>query len=449
MRGVLPIGFLVALLSGCWGDPPEPATPAKAQAPASTSTPGGVPSWVPAYTPEQVALLNAIERTIKAPAQRVFPDLERFGYANNRPLANPLDAVKFTRMVSQVLNDSARFYVLEELPSGAANPIVQYGPPPSEPDGFAIAKRNDEGVGQLVPAPGAEGAKAAILTVAGLLKAGNVEGAIEAYRAAIPRAPAVPALRMALAAVLAQAGRPAEAEAAYRAVVAADPTFAPAHLALAELADKRGDRAAARRELVEGLAYHPASPKGLELLRKLGGNAPAKPGAADGGWYDPPSTTQPPGGVSGRVEPFPVFVDVDRAGAIHVATAKGDVPQIYGGCRAVMRYEPALRAQIFQQPRETPYYLSVAEEVVCLEAALGAYLASKGEKNNPDLDQLFRIAREDGLSGYVMFEIIGQHRPERARAAPADVHRDTVAYLERWVLTRREPIPEGIYSAKR
>ena len=68
----------------------------------------------------------------------------------------------------------------------------------------------------------------------------------------------------------------------------------------------------------------------------------------------------------------------------------------------------------------------------------------------PELDlDLLRIAREDGLSGYVMFEILGQHRPERARAAPADVHRDTVAYLERWVLSKREPAPEGIYTAER
>jgi hypothetical protein len=114
-----------------------------------------------------------------------------------------------------------------------------------------------------------------------------------------------------------------------------------------------------------------------------------------------------------------------------------------------MRYEPSLRAQIFQQPRQTPYLLSVAEEVVCLEAALGAYLSGKGERTDPDLDRLQRIAREDGLSGYVMFEILGQHRPERARAAPADVHRDTIAYLDHWVLARREALPEGIYTAKR
>jgi tetratricopeptide (TPR) repeat protein len=449
MRGVVPTGLLVALLSGCAADQPAPAAP---QAEAPAARPGGVPAWVPAYTPQQTALLAPVERAIKAPAQRVFPALDRFGYANNRPLANTDDAVKFTRMVTKVLNDSARFYSLEELPSGAANGVAQYGPPPAEPDGFKIVKRNGEGLGELVPAPGAEEALAAVTQGTGLLKAGNAEGAIEAYRAVLPRAPAVPALRVALGIALTEAGRPPEAEAAYRAAISADPTYAPAHLGLAALAEKRGDRQAARRSLVEALAYNPASPLGLELLRKLGRAQPGgRPGApSDGGWYDPPPAPKPAAGAGGgRVEPFPIFLDVDGAGAIHVATAKGDAAQIYGGCRAVMRYEPSLRAQIFQQPQETPYYLSVAEEVVCLEAALGAYLSGKGEKNDPDLDQLLRIAREDGLSGYVMFEILGQHRPERARGAPLDVHRDTVAYLERWVLTRREPIPEGIYTAKR
>lgn len=446
MRGIWPTGLLLLLLlpaAGCWEQPAALAVPAGDSAGERR---GGVPSWVPADTPPQVALLAPVERAVKAPASRAFPDLERFGYANNRPLADPQDAVKFTRMVTQVLNDSPRFYVLEDLPAGAANPIVQYGPPPVEPDGFKVSRRNQEGVGELTPAPGADEARAAVARGAEQIQAGDVAGAIVAYRAALGRAPAVPALRAALAAALVKLGRTAEAEVAYREAIAVDPTFAPAHLALAELADRRNDRPAARRALEEALAYHPPSPRGLELLRRLVG-APGKPSAADGGWYDPPGGGPSLGGS--RIEPFSIFLDVDGAGAIRVATGKSDAPRIYGGCRAVMRYEPALRAQIFQQSRDTPYYLSVAEEVVCLEAGLGAYLAGRGEKSDPGLEQLLDIAREDGLSGYVMFEILGQHRPERARSAPADVHRETVAYLERWVLSRHEAIPEGIYTAER
>src|SRR5262249_10101917 len=112
--------------------------------------------------------------------------------------------------------------------------------------------------------------------------------------------------------------------------------------------------------------------------------------------------------------------------------------------------EPSLRAQIWKQPAETPYTLSVAEEVVCIEAALGAYLhARTAEKTDGDLERLLRVAREEGLSGYVMFEILGQRRPERARTAPSNGPRDTGSYLEGWVLPRREPISEGVYTAGR
>ena len=117
-----------------------------------------------------------------------------------------------------------------------------------------------------------------------------------------------------------------------------------------------------------------------------------------------------------------------------------------------MRFEPDLRARIFQQPAETPYYLSAVEEELCVEAAIGAYAATRSTPqghDDPALDRLVAIAEEEGLSGYVMFEIIGRHRPERARAAPAEAHRDMVGYVERHVLGHREALPEGIYTAGR
>jgi hypothetical protein len=252
-----------------------------------------------------------------------------------------------------------------------------------------------------------------------------------------------------------KAGRAQEAELAYREITNADPTFAPAHLALAEMAAARNDKAGLRRALVEALAYDPPSKRGQELLRRLTGGATRSGPPANAGWYDEPAApAAPPPSAPGsaREHPFPLFLGVDAMGGVHVATLHSDAAQIYGGCRAVMRYEPELRAQIFKQPRETPYALSVAEEVVCLEAALGAYIHARGQgadKTDGDLERVLRIAREDGLSGYVMFEILGQRRPERARTAPLDVHRETAAYLERWILARREPIQEGVYTAGR
>jgi hypothetical protein len=122
-----------------------------------------------------------------------------------------------------------------------------------------------------------------------------------------------------------------------------------------------------------------------------------------------------------------------------------------------MRFEPGLRARIFEHAPEVPYYLSMVEEVICLEAALGAYLlerveherSGKGMEADPKIEALLRIAKGDGLAGYAMFEILGKHRPERARAAPSEVHRAVMAYVERHVLRQGSALPEGVYTAQR
>lgn len=87
MRGALPTGLLlVVLATGCWEEAPLRASPGLVSAAAHGS---GVPAWVPASTPQQAAILAPLDRAVKAPAARVFPDLVRFGYANNLPLAAP------------------------------------------------------------------------------------------------------------------------------------------------------------------------------------------------------------------------------------------------------------------------------------------------------------------------------------------------------------------------
>lgn len=401
---------------------------------------GAIPSWLPAYSAKQLALLAPVDRPIQVPARRVFPDLARFWYANNRPLTNPTEALTFGRMVEKVITDSPRFYTLDEGSEELANFAAQYGPEaPKEPDGFRIARHAEGSAGELVAAKVTEPARAAFDRGQALLKKGDLPAAIEAFRDANAKSPAVPALRVALADALARAGKVAEAEASYKAAASVDPTYAPVYLGLATLAEQRGDYSASARALAEALAYHPSSTRALELAQRLGAN---------------PS----------RVAPFAIFLDVDSVGAIRVAAAGTAPAQMYGGCRAVMRYEPEIRAQIFDQPEETPYYLSVVEEVICLEAALGAYIAEQvggGDDDDddddkassqtppdPKLDALLEVAREEGLSGYALFEIIGQHRPERARLAPPEMHRVVVRYIEQHVLGQRA-VPEGVYDAAR
>lgn len=441
MRGALPTGFLIlALATGCWGENSSPPTTPPAPPPAPEAQ-AATPSWVPAPTPQQRELLAPLKRPIQTPAARVFPDLSRFGYAPSRPLASPADALKFTKMVTQVLNDSPRFYTLGEAPAEAANLVAQYGPNADQPDGFKVAKPRDGGLLDLAAVPGADAARKVLASGDKLWETNDLAGAIFAYREAITRSAGSPGPRVALALALKKMGKASEAEAALKEAIAIDPTFAPAHLGLAEMAEQRGDLAAARRALVEALAYHPAAPRALELAKRIGG------GAGAGGWTDAPAAAG-----SGRVSPMRVFLDVDDKGAIHVATAKSDAAQIYGGCRAIMRHEPDVREQLFRQPKDVPYYLSVGEEVVCLEAAIGAYHAAKGsgQPASPEMEALTRLASEDGLSGYAMFEILGQRRPERARTAPADVHRDVAAYVDKHVLSRKTVVaPDAPYTAAR
>ena len=187
MRGACTAGLLFVFLSGCWFQPSSSPEGKDAAAEA----PSGVPAWAPPITPEQEALLAPVDHPIQTPASRVFPDLGRFGYAQNRKLDNLEDAVKFTRMVAKVLDDSPRFYQLSEAAPTAANPVLQYGPPAAEPDGFAVVKRNGEGLGELTAAPGAEEARAALAQGQKLEGSGDLPGAIEAYRAALGAAPTV------------------------------------------------------------------------------------------------------------------------------------------------------------------------------------------------------------------------------------------------------------------
>ena len=413
---------------GCAGRTPQaPVSPnAAAQTVKLPGTPGSPKAWLPEYTSAQLALLAPVDHPIPTPAERVFPDLERFWYANNRRLEEPEDALKFTRMVATILSDSPRFYALDAVAGRVENAVMQYGPPGAEPDGWSVARRGSNGVGELAVAPGAAEARGDFDRGLALAIKGDAAGAIAAFQAAAIKSPRAPAISMALGAALAKSGKLDEAARAYNVAIAADATFAPPYVALAELAEKRGDVAAARKLAAEALAYQPDSKGALALAKRLGA-----------------------GGV--RVAPFAIFLDVDSVGAIHVATAEGNPAQMYGGCRAVMRYEPEVRAQIFEQPSETPYYLSVVEEVICIEAALGAYMVDrKDDDEAPDanMEELLALAHEEGLSGYVMFEILGQHRPERARVAPPDVHRAMVRYVER-DLFGQKPAPAGVYTVRR
>lgn len=410
----------------------------------------GTPGWVPPSTPAQLALLKPPEVPIQLPATRVFPDLTRFGYASEHRMEEPEEGLRFTRMVVSILTDSPRYYVIEEVGPELANTVAQYGPAgPAEPDPWQTVRRGSRGVGELVQAPLDAAARGAYAKGEARLRANDVAGARAAFEEAAARSPRHPAVRLGLARVLSRSGDAAAAQAAYERALDADPTLASAHTGLAELHEQRGDLAGARRHLAEALAYHPSSERAWAAANRI----------TEGG------------AGQGRTPPFAIFLDVDSVGAVHVGAPPSGPAQVYAGCRAILRYEPEVRAAIFSQPPETPYFLSVVEEVVCIEASIGAYLVEQADaaglldptspregpppEGDARLEALAKLSHEEGLGGYVMFEILGKHRPERARGAPPELHRAVVRYVERHVLARGgggegdDDAPGGVYTAAR
>lgn len=381
---------------------------------------GELPAWLPPYSAEQEKLLAPGSAPVQVPAPRTFPNLARFGYAADRVLVDPREAVRVTQMVAEVVEKSPRQYALQDARPELANWVAQYGPPgEDEPDGWKIAAVDGVGEARLVPATYTADARSKFDEAVEKERAGDGPDAIALLDAANRESPDVPAIHVALAHAL-EASAPERAESEYRRAVEVDPTLATAHTGLSALLSKRGDLTGARKELAHALAYHPKSTVALALAAAM--------------------TKGPP--KRARIEPFAVFLDVDAMGVIHVAAPPTPGARMYAGCRAIFRYEPELRASLFEMPQDEPYFLTAVEEMLCTESAIGALLIERGNASeegrkptpDPQTEALLRLAHTDGLLGYVMFEVLGKRRPERARTAPSSVHQAMVGYVEKYLL---------------
>jgi tetratricopeptide (TPR) repeat protein len=438
MRRAIAAGIVMVALgcAGCGAGSASAVPNHAAEAPAPPAQDGS-PGWIPSYTKEQAALLAPVDTPIQVPAERVFPDLARFRYARDVRLDDVRRSIRFSSLVANVLEKSPRFYTLMDARPELANTAVQYGPPgPSEPDPWEVLRKSSSGERSLARMTLDEAGRASLARGESLRKSGDLRGAAATLREAFDRTHAPP-LGLALAETLAQHGDTLAAVDAYRKTIAQEPTLASAHTGLAALLVKGGRRDEARQEIAEALAYHPSSRRALAVADEITGGRASKPS-------------------EGRIRPFAIFLDVDAVGAVHIAWSGGEPARFYAGCRAILRYEPEIRASLFDEPPDTPYYLSMVEEMICLEAAIGAYvaqhMAEKSAPDDPAMDALVDLAREDGLAGYAMTEILGRHRPERARTAPPDVHRAMVRYVERVILGGKafEDDPaSGVYTASR
>ena len=396
---------LAAALFAVGCDQPQPNLPTR-------GTGAAPPRWLPAYSKAQLALLAPEGIRPRTPARRTYPDLTRFSYTRARKLEDPTQAMRFLRVVLSVIEDSPRVYLMGDAAPSLANEIAQYGPtPPAEPDGLAVPGIGKDGEPALVRPAGAEAAAREIDAATALVRGGKREAAIATLRRATGRVRDVPGLFVELGNLLGQSD-PRGAEEAFTQAIHVDASLSSAHLGLATMWLARGDRDAAQIAVARAIALHPPSPRAQRIA--------ALAAEADG----------PP-----RPAPIAIFLDVDVRGAVRAATDASLPSRSYAGCRAIVRYEPEVRALLHGEPG--PYHLGVVEEVICLEAAIGAYLVHRdGGAGAPEpiFEALYDIAREEGLTGYAMFEILGKHRPERARLAPAPIHEAEVAYVLRHVL---------------
>ncbi len=404
----------IAWVAGCGAGTPA----ANVESSRARSAPER-PAWVPEPTAAQSALLRPGDAPIASPARPIYPDLERFAYAPDRRIPDPRQAVRVTRLVGEILERSERLYDLVEASVDDANLVEQYGPVgPEEPDPFIVAQRDATGSISLVPAPLTASARARYDEAITRLARRDAAGALALLEPLCADAPNVPAPRLARVRALRAAGRNDRAELLAVELVALDPTLATAHLEVAELAAARGDRPGAFASLAYALALHPPSTAGYALAASL---------AAD---------------AAPRVAPFRVFLGVDARGAVRVGTAPTPASRAYGACRAMLRFEPEVRAELLDVPPGTPYFLSAVEETLCLEGGIGAYaglvLEARARGVPPPEDEpsraLLVLAHEQGLLGYAMFEVLGHARPERARAAPEFVRRAMVRYVRARVL---------------
>ncbi|NUP09277.1 MAG: tetratricopeptide repeat protein [Polyangiaceae bacterium] len=381
--------------------------------------PGTVPSWLPAYSREQLALLEPGNEPVPVPALRTYPDPALFRYSHDRVLSDPRDAMRTTKLVADIVSESPRTYTVTEATPRIANDVAQYGPPPArEPDIWLVAKRDPAGRLQLVSAEVSKEAKEAYDEGHEALKKGRAAEAVKALRGAVRLAPSAPPLHLELGRALVANKQLDAAEAEFREVIHLDPTLSFGHEELASLLHQRGDVYGARTSIAHALAYHPNEEGALDLASKI---APT-PGE--------------------RPVPFSIFLEVDPMGVVRVASGPTVGARMYAGCRAVMRYEPELREALFGVGPNDPYFLSVAEEMFCIESAIGAFVAERAVardegRSAPEDTQtsaLTGLAHTEGLLGFVMYEILGRHRPEHARTAPAAVHRATVRYVQQHIL---------------
>lgn len=420
--GLLALVAAAALACGHQKGAEDASSRGRARTAAGTAgESSAAPAWVGPYNDEQKQLLAApVDAAIENRAHRVYPELSRFTFLGEAPVTVPDDLLGYADLITRTLDESPLTYVFRSGPDALANPSALWGPsPPNAPDPW---RRVDTLGGQLSmvdaqPPP-------EIREKLQLATMGQPSDTLALLREASEMNGAPPGVFAMLADAALAAGDPATAEKAALSALEIDPRFPHAHRALAEVYLKRGEKDHARLELARTLAAYPTYDRAWHVAEVL----------LNGPIHRP-------------VDVPPPFIEVANNGAVIVVSCERPLCEGYAACKAAFRYEEAFRHTTLGEHDDAPYHVSATEEVVCLEAGLGAHISAQEDGTSqvadPTAELLLRLAQEHGLTSYAMFEIIGQHRPEWLRIAPEPGYQATVQYVLIHVLSNPQlpPVP--------
>lgn len=347
-----------------------------------------------------------------------------------------------------------------------ANWVAQYGPSaPAEPDPWVRAVSNSESEIGLVWATPPPSAQAEIDRANAALERRDWPEAEATLSAVVARVTDVPALWVLLADVQRARGNDDGALRSAQRALEIDPRSPDAHRSIAEVLARQGKLPEAKHRLAIALSLYPTSPRTWALAKR---------------YFQ----------VRQRPAPIPSLIDVGRDGYVRIATPPSPSARSYARCRAALRYEPDFRRRMLGL--DNPYRLSMGEELMCYEAAASASRSGEpapaappvappvpGAKHSgpkppppagvpkspapggpiaptaapsgasadpaselPDpapavpasKDDWMSLATSGHLPDFVLFDVIGRHRPEWLRVAPQKHHRAVIDYVEHVVL---------------
>ena len=380
------------------------------------------PAWAQEvqFSDAQKAVLEApLKTSVKHRAKPIYPDLARFAFVGEKPIDVPNGLLEYANLVSKTIAESPRLYAIRTGPSSLANLRMLFGPEPdAAPDPWQRVAMDSDGKPTLVFALPSDKAQAVLES-----EAATGPDGIPLVRQTASQEPDIPGINAMIADASLAAGDLDAAESAARSALAIDPYYPHACRVLAEVALRRNDIPRARQFIARALALYPTYPRAWEVAEAIVGHEIERAAIVE----------QP-------------FIAVNGQGAIVVVACNRPFCSGYAACKAAFRYEPRFRASVLHEPAGVPYHLSATEEAVCLQAGLGAHLKANNEKpgssQDPTAELLVRLASEEGLTAFGLFEVLGSFRPEWLRVAPRELHIAIVRHIQIRVLGKPSNTPQ-------